>query len=111
MFRMLYFLTRPLSSPPAGAGMEDEEKSLLRTMNEVLEEISSIPDYRNAYKKQFCNLSRRLKLLTPMLEEIRESTDAIDAETMETLRPLGEALQSSSELLRFGSEGSKICLV
>ncbi|XP_078428919.1 U-box domain-containing protein 12-like [Wolffia australiana] len=95
----------------AGLGMEIDEKGLIQALNEIVDDVSSIPDYRNAFKKQFCNLSRRLKLLAPMCEEVRESGDAIPAETLETLRPLLAALASSRELLRFGSEGSKIRLV
>ena len=90
---------------------KEEERRLLQSMTDIVEEISCIPDYRNAFKKQFCNLSRRLKLLAPMFEEIRENADAIPDEILETLRPLNEALESSRDLLKFGSEGSKIRLV
>lgn len=81
--------------------------SLIDTVNE----IAAISDYRCAVKKQYCNLARRLKLLTPMFEEIKESKEAIPEETVRGLVSLKEALISANELLKFGSEGSKIYLV
>ncbi|MQM07200.1 hypothetical protein Taro_040040 [Colocasia esculenta] len=100
------------SSAPSTA-MEDEDKiqAPLQQMIDSVEEIAAIPDYRNAYKKQFCSLSRRLKLLAPMFEELRESRDPIPPETAALLLLLGEALKSAGELLRFGGDGSKICQV
>uniref|UniRef100_A0A6N2K522 RING-type E3 ubiquitin transferase n=1 Tax=Salix viminalis TaxID=40686 RepID=A0A6N2K522_SALVM len=83
-------------------------QSLIETVNE----IASISDYRCAVKKQYCNLARRLKLLTPMLEEIRDSKDSIiSQQTLKALVFLKQALDSAKDLLKFGSEGSKIYMV
>ncbi|KAJ8479803.1 hypothetical protein OPV22_023530 [Ensete ventricosum] len=78
---------------------------------EAVEEIAAISDYRNAYKKQFCNLSRRIKLLAPMFEELKESKDPISEPAVGALEKLNRALDSAKDLLRLGSEGSKIFLV
>ncbi|CAI0474887.1 unnamed protein product [Linum tenue] len=98
--------------------MEEEKKSkeeaprlLVQSLIDMVNEIASISDYRCSVKKQYCNLARRLKLLTPMFEEIRESKEAIPEETLDSLASLQVALGSAKELLRFGSEGSKIYLV
>lgn len=91
--------------------MEDEKGALLQSLIDTVNEISTISDYRGTVKKQYCNLARRLKLLTPMFEEIKESKEAIPEETAKALISLKEALASAKELLRFGSEGSKIYLV
>lgn len=96
--------------------MEDGEKgpavaAVVEKLIEVVEEIAAFSDYRNAYKKQFCNLARRIKLLAPMLEELRESRDSIPERAAATLALLHRALGSAKELLRLGSEGSKIFLV
>lgn len=93
--------------------MEEEEAgaAVVDGMMEAVEEITAICDYRNPYRKQLCNLARRIKLLVPMLEEIKDSRDPISGEAVRVLAPLRAALDSAKELLRFGSDGSKICLV
>ncbi|KAL5747847.1 hypothetical protein ACOSP7_024863 [Xanthoceras sorbifolium] len=91
--------------------MEDEKIMLVQSLIETVNQVASISDYRCPVKKQYCNLARRLKLLTPMFEEIKESKLALPEETVKALASLKEALGSAKELLRFGSEGSKIYLV
>lgn len=97
--------------PAAGLTAGTEASVVVQKMIGAVEGIAAAPDYRNAFKKQFCSLARRLKLLAPMFEELRDSTDSIPAEAAAALVPLQEALESARELLGFGSEGSKICLV
>lgn len=91
--------------------MEEEKGVLVQSLIDVVSEIASISEYRYAVKKQYCNLARRLKLLTPMFEEIRDSKEALPEDTVKALVSFKDALQSAKELLRFGSEGSKIYLV
>ncbi|KAK8641467.1 hypothetical protein V6N13_010870 [Hibiscus sabdariffa] len=91
--------------------MEEDKGELVQSLIDAVNQIAPIGDYRCAVKKEFCNLARRLKLLTPMFEEIRESKEQIPEETVKALVSLKEALVSAKELLRFGSEGSKIYLV
>jgi len=79
---------------------------------ELVNEIASISEYRPPVKKQYCNLARRLKLLIPMFEEIRDmNKDALPDNTSNAVLAFKEALESAMELLRFGSEGSKLYLV
>jgi len=78
---------------------------------ELVNEVASISDYRPPVKKQYCNLARRLKLLIPMFEEIRDMKDPIPEDTSKAVLAFKEALESARELLRFGSEGSKLYLV
>ncbi|GFP99572.1 U-box domain-containing protein 13 [Phtheirospermum japonicum] len=91
--------------------MEDDKAALARKLIDTVSEISAISDYRSSVKKQYTNLARRLKLLTPMFEEIRDSKDPIPEDSIQALSSLATALDSAKELLRFGSEGSKIFLV
>ncbi|KAI9086646.1 hypothetical protein K1719_031240 [Acacia pycnantha] len=51
---------------------------------------------------------RRLKLLIPKFEEIRDSKEASPEETLKALISFRGALESAKQLLRFGSEGSRI---
>lgn len=95
--------------------MEEEEKGggeVVEILIETVNKIASISDYRCTVKKQYCNLARRLKLLIPMLEEIRDSKDSIiPQQTLEALVSLKQALDCAKDLLKFGSEGSKIYMV
>ncbi|KAI4334516.1 hypothetical protein L6164_019199 [Bauhinia variegata] len=91
--------------------MEDEKGGLVQSLINLVNEIAVISDYRYTVKKQCCNLARRLKLLTPMFEEIRDSKEALLQDTLKVFVSLKEALESAKQLLRFGSEGSKIYMV
>ncbi|CAG7869960.1 unnamed protein product [Brassica rapa] len=91
--------------------MEEEKGAVAQSLIDVVTEIASVSDYRITVKKLCSNLARRLKLLVPMLEEIRESNDPISEETLGTLVSLKEALSSAKDHLKFCSGGSKIYLV
>lgn len=91
--------------------MEEEKGALAQKLIDTVNEISASTEYRSAVKKQYTNLARRLKLLTPMFEEIRDSKESLPRDSLEALSALKCALDSAKDLLRFGSEGSKIFLV
>lgn len=91
--------------------MDEDTGALVQSLIDVVNEIAWISDFRLTVKKQYCNLSRRLKLLIPMFEEIRDSKEPVPEDTLKALVLLKEALESAKKLLRFGSEGSKIFLV
>ncbi|KAJ1297754.1 hypothetical protein BS78_01G401000 [Paspalum vaginatum] len=91
-------------------GAEDEGE-LLERLLELVGEIAAISEFRNSYRRQFCNLSRRIRLLVPMLEEAKEAPTPLPPSSEAALRRLREALQGARELLRLGSSGSKIFLV
>jgi len=91
--------------------VEDEKGQLLTKLIDTINEISSISDYRLPVKRQYCNLARRLKLLTPMFEELNEAKHPLSLHTLECLAVFSQALHPALDLLRFGSHGSKIYLV
>ncbi|KAG2541739.1 hypothetical protein PVAP13_9NG698100 [Panicum virgatum] len=89
----------------------EEEGELVERLVELVGEIAAISDFRNSYRRQFCNLSRRIRLLVPMLEEAKEAPTPLPAASEAALRRLRDALHGAGELLRLGSSGSKIFLV
>ncbi|OWM89301.1 hypothetical protein CDL15_Pgr024046 [Punica granatum] len=91
--------------------MEEGRAALAQSLIETVSEIASIAGYRSTVKKQYCNLARRLKLLTPLFEEIKEIKEPLPEETIAALVSLREVLVSAKELLRFGCDGSKIYMV
>jgi hypothetical protein len=100
--------------PPAGPEPPAEEEDvgdLVERVAELVDEIAAISDFRNAYRRQFCNLSRRIRLLAPMMEEAKEGPRPLLEPSVAALRLLRDALAGAKELLRLGSGGSKIFLV
>ncbi|KAL9680189.1 hypothetical protein QQ045_018067 [Rhodiola kirilowii] len=91
--------------------MEDEKGWLAQALIDTVNEIAAISDFRPPVKKQYCNLARRLKLLTPMFEEIKDSKDAVPEESMNALMALRDAMDDAKEILKLRNEGSKIYLV
>lgn len=91
--------------------MEEDKGALAQRVIDAVNEISSISGYRGTIKKQYCNLARRLKLLTPLFEEIKDSKESMPEGTIRALASLVGALSSAKELLRFGTEGSKLYVV
>ncbi|OEL14704.1 E3 ubiquitin-protein ligase SPL11, partial [Dichanthelium oligosanthes] len=93
-------------------GAEEEgEGEVVERLVELVGEIAVIADFRNSYRRQFCNLSRRIRLLVPMLEEAKEAPTPLPVASEAALHRLREALDGAGELLRLGSGGSKIFLV
>ncbi|KAL4571040.1 hypothetical protein LXL04_017790 [Taraxacum kok-saghyz] len=90
---------------------EGEKGGLMQNLIDIVNEISAISDYRYTVKKLFSNLARRVKLLIPLFEEIRDINEPLPDCSHEALVSLMEAMESAKELLRIGSEGSKIYLV
>lgn len=104
--------TSPIpSGSESPEGGKEEVGDLVERVAELVDEIAVISDFRNAYRRQFCNLSRRIRLLAPMMEEVKEGPRPLPEASVTALRQLREALAGARELLRLGSNGSKIFLV
>jgi hypothetical protein len=96
----------PPSSSERTEAMEEEGAvgEVLERLAELVEEMAAFSDFRNAYRRQFCNLSRRIRLLSPMLEEAKEAPRPLPVASEAALRRLTEALRGARELLRLGSK-------
>ena len=78
----------------------------------LIETVGSYSAYRKTTKKQCLSLVRRLQLLVPLLEEIRENdTTLISAQALNGLVNLKNALLPAKKLLKDCNYGSKIYLV
>lgn len=105
-----------------GEGSKNENKNgvileggngveLVREMVEMIQKVGTYTDFRKTQGKECVNLVRRLKLLTPLLEEIRELHTSISGEAFDHLLDLNKALLASKKLLKTCNSGSKIFLV
>lgn len=77
----------------------------------AVETVAAPGEFRNAYRRQLLALSRRIRLLGPFAEELRERRRPAGEEEERALAPLADALEKALELLKFGREGSRISLV
>ncbi|XP_073021677.1 U-box domain-containing protein 15 [Primulina eburnea] len=81
---------------------------LLRKIIAIIESVKAIGEYRKTQRKECLNLVRRLKLFSPILEEIQD-TNPPDA-GIDCLNMLKKAFQSAHKLLKLCHAGSKIYL-
>lgn len=96
------------SSSDGGDGVD-----VVREMMDVIETVGLYVGYRRTQRKECLNLVRRLKLLVPLLEEIKE-IDHHKLSSSEGLKTslvnLKKALLGAKKLLKKCSCGSKIYL-
>ncbi|KAL3523494.1 hypothetical protein ACH5RR_016328 [Cinchona calisaya] len=84
------------------------QEILLSRLSESTRAISALPGCRTASKKIYCYLVRRIKLLSPLFEELNDSDEELQDDVVTGLELLGIALNSALELLKSVHEGSKI---
>ncbi|KAF7070871.1 hypothetical protein CFC21_076312 [Triticum aestivum] len=77
----------------------------------AVETVAAPGEFRNAYRRQLLALSRRIRLLGPFAEELRERRRPPGEEEERALATLADALEKALELLKLGREGSRISLV
>ncbi|XP_020595381.1 U-box domain-containing protein 15-like, partial [Phalaenopsis equestris] len=96
-----------------GGGEEESEMDvddLVRELLETFETVLSFSDYRRTQKKECYNLIRRMKLVVPLLEEIRDSEVPVPDGVCSKLCSLRAAFKAAKKLLRCCHDGSKIYL-
>lgn len=87
---------------------EDPDDTVLTRLAESVKAISELPECRNVCKKMHGNLVRRVKLLSPLFEELRDSEEELREDEVKALELLRLALDSAKELLRSVNGGSKL---
>ncbi|KAJ6708625.1 U-BOX DOMAIN-CONTAINING PROTEIN 15 [Salix koriyanagi] len=88
-----------------------EEIDIAQEILRVIESVARLGDYRRSHKKECYGLVRRMKLLLPFLEEIKDFDGPISDAGMASLSSLKKALVLAKKLLTTCNEGSKIYLV
>lgn len=94
-------------------GIHSVAEKLIQTVNQIDVLQYSRP---TTLKKHSTNLARRLTLLTPLFQEIRDyyaqsSSISLEEDTYKALLSLLDALLSAKDILRFATQSSKIYLV
>lgn len=87
---------------------EDAKVAILNQLSVVIRDISESAECRCSSKRMYNNLVRRVKLLSPLLEELKDSEEEIGKEEVEGFESLKIALDSARELIRSINDSSKI---
>ena len=88
---------------------EKELKDLVvAQLPEFVREISELAECNGVCKKMYGELIRRVKLLSPMFEELRDGEEELGLDVLKGLELLKTPLDSAMELLRSVNRGSKL---
>lgn len=85
-----------------------ESGDLVSQLVDLVKEISGLPECRNSVKKMYGNLMRRVKLLSPLFEELKDNEQQLHDDDFKGLQGLIVALNLALELLKSVNDGSKI---
>lgn len=86
----------------------DPGVEVLSRLVDSVKEVSGLPECKNFFKKMHGNLVRRIKLLSPLFEELRDGNEGLSQEEIKGFELLRDALDSSVELLKSTNDGSKL---
>lgn len=90
-------------------GPSDEAKGVVVSqLVEAIKDISSLPECKNASKKICSNLVRRIKLLSPLFDEIYDRYEELNDDELEGLKALKVCFDTVKEFIKSVNEGSKI---
>ncbi|TKY51623.1 U-box domain-containing protein 14 [Spatholobus suberectus] len=89
-------------------GSENSKAEALGRLVECIKEISGLPECQNFCKRAYGNLVRRVKLLSPLFEELKDSDESLSEEQLESFEALLVALDSAKTLLKAVNQGSKL---
>ncbi|OMO92020.1 Armadillo [Corchorus olitorius] len=85
-------------------------EAIVGELMEVIGTVGSYGGFRKTQRKECLNLVRRLKLLVPLLEEIKELDESVSGLALNSLSNLKKALLGAKKLLKNCNYGSKIYL-
>lgn len=88
-----------------------DPKNVVEELIGIVEYVKTIGEYRRTQKKECSVLVRRLKLMLPFFEEIRDLETPIPESAIECLEKLKKTFHSAKKLLTTCHRGSKIYLV
>lgn len=89
---------------------EGSSQSLVQKLIEGVNSITSIGEFKN-YKKECAAVTRRVKLLPSLFEEVRDSKLPLPDAAFNCFKALEVALYAAKDLLILCHKGSKLYLV
>lgn len=93
-------------------GPSDDAKGVVVSqLVEAVKDISALPECKNASKRICSNLVRRIKLLSPLFDEIYDRYEELRHDEVEGLQALKVCFDTVKEFIKSLNEGSKILQV
>ncbi|XP_047316097.1 U-box domain-containing protein 14 [Impatiens glandulifera] len=87
---------------------EDSKDELIKRIAADIIDISGFPECRSCSRRLYNDLVRRVKLLSPLFEELMDSDQDLGDEEIQGLECLRDTLNSTKDLLRSINDGSKL---
>ncbi|RWW41484.1 hypothetical protein BHE74_00053029 [Ensete ventricosum] len=75
---------------------------------QVVAEVSTLPESRGPLRQMCCDLARRVKLLAPLFDELRDDAGSLGPAELRGLESLCAALVGAKETLRSVNDGSRL---
>ncbi|WJX20306.1 U-box domain-containing protein 14 [Trifolium repens] len=89
-------------------GSENSKAMVVGHLADSIREISGLPECQNVCKKMYGNLIRRVKLLSPLFEELKDCDESLSDEQLQAFESLRVALDLTMILLKSVNHGSKL---
>ncbi|CAK8573118.1 unnamed protein product [Lathyrus sativus] len=89
-------------------GSENSKAMVVGRLSDSIREISGLPECQNVCKRMYGNLIRRVKLLSPLFEELKDCDESLCDEQLEAFEALRVALDLAMILLKSVNQGSKL---
>lgn len=93
------------------ADISPDPSSLVTRLINIVNEISNLGEYRRIFKTECANLTRRVKLLAPLFEEVKDFKGSLPSQAISCFICIEGALQEARALLGSCHSDSKIYLV
>lgn len=88
--------------------MGDQKGELVGGLLKSVREIAGLHECRNICKNMYGNLVRRIKLMNPLFEELKDGDQELGEEELKGLELLKRALDSTKVVLMSVNQGSKL---
>ncbi|XP_027352236.1 U-box domain-containing protein 13-like [Abrus precatorius] len=89
---------------------ESEDSRMLQKLSRIATQISEIPSFKTVIKRRCWDLTRRIRFLTPLFQELQNDV-VLSHDVYDALDSLHEALLKAKELLHFASQGSQLFMI
>lgn len=83
-------------------------ETIMTQLMQIIKEISSLTECKNTSKRMYLNLVRRVKLLSPLFEELVDREEELLVDQVQAFESLLAALISAKDLLKRVGETSKL---
>ncbi|TKY66061.1 U-box domain-containing protein 13 [Spatholobus suberectus] len=90
---------------------ETDPFRVLRNLTRIATQISNLSAFKPVIKTQCCDLSRRIRFLTPLFLELQDDVVSSRAVPFDALASLEDALFKAKELLQFATRGSQVFMI